>query len=94
MKQLYKHLFLIMVIFLFSCNEEREPVLKQERLKTREEIIMSDRWVYICTGRYAKRFHHYPECPGLNNCSGTIRGVDEGIARQRGYTPCKRCIYF
>lgn len=31
--------------------------------------------VYICTGKYATKYHYKQNCRGLSNCKGTIKAV-------------------
>lgn len=32
--------------------------------------------VYICTGKYAKKYHYKSNCRGLSNCKGEIKSVE------------------
>lgn len=45
--------------------------------------------VYICTGKYAKRYHAKKSCRGLQNCQGNVVAID--ISRVGDRTPCKIC---
>ena len=47
--------------------------------------------VYVCNGKYAKRYHRTQSCRGLSNCQGGILEMTEEQAEARGMTPCKRC---
>lgn len=47
--------------------------------------------VYICTGKYAKRYHCDENCRGLGNCKGEIRLVPISTAKKQGKTPCGYC---
>lgn len=47
--------------------------------------------VYICTGKYAKRYHCDENCRGLGSCKGEIRLVPISTAKKQGKTPCGYC---
>ena len=47
--------------------------------------------VYICTGKYAKRYHCDENCRGLGSCKGEIRLVPISTAKKQGKTPCGDC---
>jgi hypothetical protein len=48
--------------------------------------------VYFCTGAYSYAYHSISNCPGLSNCGGQIRYVDENYAiNVLGRVPCCRC---
>lgn len=47
--------------------------------------------VYICTGKYAKRYHKYFDCKGLNSCKGEILLIPISKAKKQGKTPCGYC---
>lgn len=47
--------------------------------------------VYICTGKYAKRYHCDENCKGLGSCKGKIRLVPISTAKKQGKTPCGYC---
>ena len=32
--------------------------------------------VYICTGKYAKKYHYDEDCRGLSNCKGDVKEVE------------------
>ncbi len=50
-----------------------------------------DAMVWICGGPNSKRYHSNRNCGGLKKCSKTPSKISLGEARQRGYTPCKKC---
>ena len=47
--------------------------------------------VYVCNGKYAKRYHRTRYCSGLNNCQGGVVGMPIEDAEARGLTPCRKC---
>lgn len=48
--------------------------------------------VYVCSGKYATKFHSVSNCKGLNNCKGTIYSVEnQNEAIKLGYTHCLLC---
>ena len=44
--------------------------------------------VYICTGKYSKRYHLVKKCRGLSNCKGSIKNVSLAEAKTIGRTLC------
>lgn len=48
--------------------------------------------VYICTGRYSKRYHNNRDCEGLQHCGGSIVKVKTAEAQSAGRTPCGYCF--
>ena len=47
--------------------------------------------VYVCNGKYAKRYHRTQSCSGLNNCQGGIVAMTAEDAKTHGLTPCRKC---
>lgn len=82
---LQKSLASIIVLVLFvlgaSFNSAEEVQVKQQV-----------RYVYVCTGSYASKYHNTPKCKGLNACKGSVIKVSLADARAKGYKePCKLC---
>ncbi|WP_445386417.1 hypothetical protein ACT6NV_06360 [Robiginitalea sp. IMCC44478] len=44
--------------------------------------------VYICRGKYSKKYHYDKYCRGLSNCSTDIYRVDREDAKRIGRTLC------
>lgn len=44
--------------------------------------------VYICNGKYAKKYHYSKSCRGLSNCKGAITKETLGEAKKMGRTLC------
>lgn len=44
--------------------------------------------VYICTGKYSKKYHYVSDCRGLSNCKSSIKEVDINDAKNYGRTLC------
>lgn len=49
--------------------------------------------VFVCSGRYAKRYHRTPSCDGLQSCKGITINIPLSEAMHKGLTPCHRCIH-
>jgi hypothetical protein len=47
--------------------------------------------VYICTGKYATKYHATVSCKGLNNCRADVVPVSEKKISKAGRTPCRIC---
>lgn len=47
--------------------------------------------IYVCTGKYAKRFHCDEDCKGLQSCRGDIVVMSIEEAEDYGLTPCGYC---
>jgi hypothetical protein len=72
---------LFAMLAIASCGGTKE--------KENKKLHYDD--VYVCTGRYAKRFHCDENCRGLGNCKGEIRLVPISTAKKQGKTPCGYC---
>lgn len=44
--------------------------------------------VYICTGKYSKKYHYVSDCRGLSNCKSSIKEVSLTEAKNIGRTLC------
>ncbi len=44
--------------------------------------------VYICKGKYSKKYHLVKNCRGLSNCKSTIKKVSFQDAKDIGRTLC------
>ncbi|WP_233451140.1 hypothetical protein [Hanstruepera ponticola] len=44
--------------------------------------------VYICKGKYSKKYHYKKTCRGLSNCKATISKVTINDAKELGRTLC------
>lgn len=61
-------------------------------LKKRINNNKGNRIVYMCTGKYAYAYHSTQNCPGLNNCNGTVVYLSENDAVNiYKRVPCERC---
>jgi hypothetical protein len=38
-------------------------------------MIVVENQVYICTGKYSKKYHYKKSCRGLSNCKSSIKKV-------------------
>jgi hypothetical protein len=73
---------LVLAIALIGLNACAEANASEQKKETK---------VYICTGKYAKRYHRYSDCKGLGSCKGEIRLVPISTAKKQGKTPCGYC---
>ena len=44
--------------------------------------------VYICTGKYSKKYHYKKDCRGLSNCKSEIEEIDLQKAKELNRTLC------
>ncbi|GAA4280662.1 hypothetical protein GCM10022260_10830 [Gaetbulibacter aestuarii] len=44
--------------------------------------------IYICTGKYSKKYHYKKDCRGLSNCKSDIEKVTLSEAKKFGRTLC------
>lgn len=72
-----KKVLYIAVIALLSCGNSGNRLHYDE--------------VYVCKGRYAKRFHNDRYCEGLLKCRGGIEIMTIEEAEDLGKTPCGYC---
>ena len=71
---------------LFDNEKEKEG----NKIQLEQEYRHKSIEVYICTGRYAKKYHSRPNCRGLNNCRGGIKKVE--LEKIKGHrSPCSIC---
>lgn len=47
-----------------------------------------DKSVYICKGKYSKKYHYSKSCRGLSNCKSSISKVSLSEAKKIGRTLC------
>lgn len=76
-----------------DCDDEQQD--KNKNIIVADDgtkIDMDYAIVYVCSGRYARKFHIDANCIGLQNCRGTIEGVLLKDVKRRGLTVCRRCI--
>ena len=72
---------------------EKLKIKRQKRrvLNTIQESItetVNFRSVYICNGKYAKRYHLSPYCRGLSNCKSTVSSISLDDKRLKGRSLC------
>ncbi len=59
---------------------------------TFNKITPTESKVYICGGKYAKKFHSRDNCRGLNNCKSAIYSYNsQQTAINNGYEYCLIC---
>lgn len=48
----------------------------------------TDTTVYICNGKYSKKYHYKDDCRGLSNCSTKVEKTTLKAAKDKGRTLC------
>lgn len=85
-------LLLIILLAIVSCggdNKGSRPVgVSGVRYVATED---NGDEVYVCTGKYAKRFHCDEDCKGLRSCRGEVVTMSIEEAEEQGLTPCGYC---
>ena len=77
-------ILLFVLLAIVSCGGFKE--------KGKESVrALHDDRVYVCTGRYAKRFHCDEDCKGLRSCRSEIVLMSVKEAEDCGLTPCGYC---
>lgn len=80
MKKLFLLVLLLLIFFVISCNKEKE-----------NNSSMNPNNVFICTGKYSKRYHKERDCKGLYSCKGEIKEIDKESAEKENKSPCSYC---
>jgi hypothetical protein len=71
-----------------------EPVIEKKEIETyksAERLIPKSKTaksVYICNGKYAKRYHLSPYCRGLSNCKSTVSSISLEDVNASGKSLC------
>lgn len=78
--------------FCEDCENENNEEQDDRYMFQADDGKKYEIMVYVCSGRYAKKFHIDLNCNGLQSCKGTIRLIRLREAREMGMTPCRRCI--
>lgn len=90
-----KTLLLFALLAIVSCGETKEKEISQKETTTehRETETKATHYdeVYVCTGKYAKRYHCDEYCRGLQSCRSEIVVMSIEEAEDYGLTPCGYC---
>lgn len=78
MKKIGLFFIVVMLVSSISCDKNSDEQ-------------SSTRFVYICTGGSATKYHSRKTCKGLGNCKGEISAVSMSTATSQGRTACKIC---
>ena len=78
MKKIGLSFMIVMLVSSVSCEKNSDEQ-------------SSTRFVYICTGGSATKYHSRKTCKGLGNCKGEISAVSLSTATSQGRTACKIC---
>ena len=82
-------LFVLLAIVSCGSDNKRTTPVGVSGVRYIEPEKSGD--VYVCTGRYAKRFHNDEECKGLQSCRSEIVTMSIEEAENLGLTPCGYC---
>ncbi|PLX08132.1 MAG: hypothetical protein C0596_07480 [Marinilabiliales bacterium] len=75
-----------------SLISEKISESDNEEYNKKETESSADDKVYVCGGKYSKKFHSTSKCKGLNNCKSKIYYYDsQSAALKAGYEYCKIC---
>lgn len=94
MKRYFGIILAVCSVALCACcgnNQQRNTPIeyyKQSVAQYDEPIVNG---VFVCNGKFAKRYHRTQHCSGLGNCQGEIVETTIEQAEARGMTPCKKC---
>ncbi|WP_394973745.1 hypothetical protein [uncultured Croceitalea sp.] len=69
-------------------TKEKPRVNKTNPVPVTPKPVLKSQSVYICNGKYSKRYHLSPYCRGLSNCKASISSVSVDKARYMGRTLC------
>jgi hypothetical protein len=80
-----KYLILAFTLFIhFNCNSpSNDEHSYGNRYYSSQEVI-------ICLSNNAYAYHIY-ECQGLDRCTHEVETINQDVAQQKGYKPCKIC---
>lgn len=78
MKKIGLFFIVVMLVSSISCDKNSDEQ-------------SSTRFVYICTGGSATKYHSRKTCKGLGNCKGEVKAVSMSTATSQGRTACKIC---
>lgn len=83
----------MLAIALISCGDKKESPKEERTVESRDTKSNPTHYdeVYVCGGRYAKRYHNDEYCKGLQNCKGGIEIMTIEEAEALGKTPCGYC---
>lgn len=81
-----KQLLLILSFFTLSATAGNTHRSHSKHVAPKQQT-----YVYICEGKYSKRYHSSPNCRGLDNCKGGVEKVTLEEAQKMGRTPCHVC---
>ena len=68
--------------------EQSAQIEAVETVATSEPVANG---VFVCNGKFAKRYHRTRHCSGLGNCQGEIVEMTVEQAEAQGKTPCRKC---
>lgn len=86
-----KTLLLFALLAIVSCGGTKEKESKQEPTRAEQKHVHHYDEVFVCTGKYAKRFHCDEDCKGLQSCRSEIVVMSIEEAEDLGLTPCGYC---
>lgn len=84
-------LVVLVAVFYYAVDIGFKREKQTVKMESVEKI---ERTVYVCSGKYARKYHLDRECAGLDNCKNEIVVMPESQAKNvDGKTPCSLCAY-
>jgi len=81
-----KKIIVLLSLFTLTLSVNATPIHHAKHIAPKQVT-----YVYICDGKYSKRYHSSPTCRGLDNCKGGVEKVTLEQAIKMGRTPCHVC---
>lgn len=81
-----KKVLFLLLFALLSCGGNKQNSPNDKKIN---DLRFDE--VYVCKGKYTKRFHNDIDCKGLMNCRSGIEIMSIEKAGNIGLTPCKLC---
>lgn len=98
MKKLILLTVTIILLSSFQFIISGDNINKTKVNYTRNDLVINSlgdnylyQKVYVCLGKYAKRYYLYLYCDGLDGCKGEIVSMSKSEAERIGRTLCSRC---
>lgn len=85
-----KKVLFLLLLALLSCGGNKQDSPNDKKAYNILNELRYDE-VYVCKGKYSKRFHNDMDCKGLMNCRGGIEIMTIEEAEDLGKTPCGYC---
>ena len=84
---------LFLSIWLFNpYNKSKASVTTENKIQF--AVAVNKTTVYVCSGKYVKKYHKTKTCRGLNNCKGSITSTTKYSAEKNNKTACLICYRY